>query len=183
MLKPETERGGDQADLPRNPQLRERWQKCQGMVCGEKPARYHVRHTLQCVTMAETHMGQMPYTEFMTLPGGVTDMRKGFVGLSSLAEVVLRQDPYSGDRTRTYAARRHLLAPAPARHARCDPGHDHEHPGDLRAHRHQTRSSQAWGRENSRHVGDEAVKGFTDERRAASGDCSHSGSFSCSSSA
>jgi len=40
----------------------------QGMVCGEKPARYHVRHTLQCVTMAETRMGQMPYTEFMTLP-------------------------------------------------------------------------------------------------------------------
>ncbi len=27
---------------------------------------------------------------------GVTDMRKGFVGLSALAEAVLRQDPYSG---------------------------------------------------------------------------------------
>ena len=30
------------------------------------------------------------------LAAGVTDMRKGFVGLSSLAELVLRQDPYSG---------------------------------------------------------------------------------------
>ncbi len=28
--------------------------------------------------------------------GGVTDMLKGFVGLSALAEAVLRQDPYSG---------------------------------------------------------------------------------------
>ena len=30
------------------------------------------------------------------LAAGVTDMRKGFVGLSSLAESVLQQDPYSG---------------------------------------------------------------------------------------
>ncbi len=30
------------------------------------------------------------------LAGGVTDMRKGFVGLSALTEKVLRQDPYSG---------------------------------------------------------------------------------------
>ena len=27
---------------------------------------------------------------------GVTDMRKGFAGLSALAETVLRRDPYSG---------------------------------------------------------------------------------------
>ena len=30
------------------------------------------------------------------LAAGVTDMRKGFAGLSALAESVLRQDPYSG---------------------------------------------------------------------------------------
>lgn len=30
------------------------------------------------------------------LSAGVTDMRKGFAGLSSLAEKVLGQDPYSG---------------------------------------------------------------------------------------
>jgi transposase len=30
------------------------------------------------------------------LAAGVTDMRKGFVGLSSLAEKALKQDPYSG---------------------------------------------------------------------------------------
>jgi len=30
------------------------------------------------------------------LAAGVTDMRKGFNGLASLAEQVLRQDPYSG---------------------------------------------------------------------------------------
>lgn len=30
------------------------------------------------------------------LAAGVTDMRKGFAGLSALAETVLRQDPYSG---------------------------------------------------------------------------------------
>ncbi len=30
------------------------------------------------------------------LAAGVTDMRKGFVGLSTLTEQVLRQDPYSG---------------------------------------------------------------------------------------
>ncbi|MFC7049523.1 IS66 family insertion sequence element accessory protein TnpB [Emcibacter nanhaiensis] len=30
------------------------------------------------------------------LAAGVTDMRKGFAGLSSLAERVLEQDPYSG---------------------------------------------------------------------------------------
>lgn len=30
------------------------------------------------------------------LAAGVTDMRKGFAGLSSLAEKALRQDPYSG---------------------------------------------------------------------------------------
>ncbi len=30
------------------------------------------------------------------LAGGVTDMRKGFVGLSTLTEKVLQKDPYSG---------------------------------------------------------------------------------------
>ena len=30
------------------------------------------------------------------LAAGVTDMRKGFAGLSALAEKVLQQDPYSG---------------------------------------------------------------------------------------
>ena len=30
------------------------------------------------------------------LAAGVTDMRKGFAGLSALAEQVLKQDPYSG---------------------------------------------------------------------------------------
>ena len=30
------------------------------------------------------------------LAGGVTDMRKGFVGLAALAEQILKADPYSG---------------------------------------------------------------------------------------
>ena len=30
------------------------------------------------------------------LAAGVTDMRKGFAGLSALSEQILRQDPYSG---------------------------------------------------------------------------------------
>ena len=30
------------------------------------------------------------------LAAGVTDMRKGFAGLSSLAQLALKQDPYSG---------------------------------------------------------------------------------------
>lgn len=30
------------------------------------------------------------------LAGGVTDMRKGFVGLAALAERILKADPYSG---------------------------------------------------------------------------------------
>ena len=38
----------------------------------------------------------VPTSTKIWLAGGVTDMRKGFVGLSSLAEAVLRQDPYSG---------------------------------------------------------------------------------------
>ena len=38
----------------------------------------------------------VPASTKIWLAGGVTDMRKGFVGLSSLAEAVLRQDPYSG---------------------------------------------------------------------------------------
>jgi transposase len=38
----------------------------------------------------------VPTSTKIWLAGGVTDMRKGFVGLSSLAEQVLRQDPYSG---------------------------------------------------------------------------------------
>jgi transposase len=38
----------------------------------------------------------VPTSTKIWLAGGVTDMRKGFVGLSALAEQVLRQDPYSG---------------------------------------------------------------------------------------
>ena len=38
----------------------------------------------------------VPVSTKIWLAGGVTDMRKGFVGLSALAESVLRQDPYSG---------------------------------------------------------------------------------------
>ncbi len=38
----------------------------------------------------------VPTSTKIWLAGGVTDMRKGFVGLSALAEAVLRQDPYSG---------------------------------------------------------------------------------------
>ena len=38
----------------------------------------------------------VPTATKIWLAGGVTDMRKGFVDLSSLAEAVLRQDPYSG---------------------------------------------------------------------------------------
>ncbi len=36
----------------------------------------------------------VPASTKIWLAGGVTDMRKGFVGLSVLAEKVLRQDPY-----------------------------------------------------------------------------------------
>ncbi len=38
----------------------------------------------------------VPASTKIWLAGGVTDMRKGFVGLSVLTEKVLRQDPYSG---------------------------------------------------------------------------------------
>ncbi len=38
----------------------------------------------------------VPSTTKVWLAAGVTDMRKGFVGLSTLTEQVLRQDPYSG---------------------------------------------------------------------------------------
>lgn len=38
----------------------------------------------------------VPTSTKIWLAGGVTDMRKGFVSLSVLAEKVLRQDPYSG---------------------------------------------------------------------------------------
>ena len=38
----------------------------------------------------------VPASTKIWLAGGVTDMRKGFVGLSARAEAVLRQDPYSG---------------------------------------------------------------------------------------
>ena len=37
-----------------------------------------------------------PASTKIWLAGGVTDMRKGFVGLSALAEKVLKADPYSG---------------------------------------------------------------------------------------
>ncbi len=38
----------------------------------------------------------VPVRTRVWLAGGVTDMRKGFVGLSAMTEKVLRQDPYSG---------------------------------------------------------------------------------------
>jgi len=39
------------------------------------------------------------------LCAGVTDMRKGFAGLSSLAEKVMGQDPYSGQETKMFERR------------------------------------------------------------------------------
>jgi len=38
----------------------------------------------------------VPSNTRVWLAAGVTDMRKGFAGLSALAQSVLRQDPYSG---------------------------------------------------------------------------------------
>jgi len=38
----------------------------------------------------------VPMQARIWLAAGVTDMRKGFNGLSALAEKVLKQDPYSG---------------------------------------------------------------------------------------
>jgi transposase len=38
----------------------------------------------------------VPSSTRVWLAAGVTDMRKGFNGLSALAEGVLRQDPYAG---------------------------------------------------------------------------------------
>ena len=38
----------------------------------------------------------VPMSAKVWLAAGVTDMRKGFNGLSALAEKVLKQDPYSG---------------------------------------------------------------------------------------
>ncbi len=38
----------------------------------------------------------VPSSTKVWLAAGVTDMRKGFNGLSALAEKVLEQDPYSG---------------------------------------------------------------------------------------
>jgi hypothetical protein len=39
-------RGRNETDLSGDPQLRERRQKCQRMVCRAQPVRYHVRGTL-----------------------------------------------------------------------------------------------------------------------------------------
>ena len=47
------------------------------MVCSPQSIRYHVRGTLQCVTVAKPRMGQMPYTEFMTLPAALKDLGRG----------------------------------------------------------------------------------------------------------
>lgn len=55
-------------DLLGDPQLRERWTKCSGMVCRPQPFRHNVRGSLQCVTVSKTRMGQPRYTKFMTLP-------------------------------------------------------------------------------------------------------------------
>lgn len=41
------------------------------MVCSQKPVRYYVRGALQRVTVSETRMGHVRYTEFMTLPSTV----------------------------------------------------------------------------------------------------------------
>jgi len=38
----------------------------------------------------------VPASTRIWLAGGVTDMRKGFVGLSAMTEQVLKGDPYSG---------------------------------------------------------------------------------------
>jgi len=38
----------------------------------------------------------VPASTKIWLAGGVTDMRKGFVGLSTLTEKVLQKDPFSG---------------------------------------------------------------------------------------
>ena len=38
----------------------------------------------------------VPSNAKVWLAAGVTDMRKGFAGLSSLAQTVLKLDPYSG---------------------------------------------------------------------------------------
>jgi transposase len=38
----------------------------------------------------------VPATTKIWLAGGVTDMRKGFVGLAALSEQILKADPYSG---------------------------------------------------------------------------------------
>jgi transposase len=38
----------------------------------------------------------VPTNTKVWLAAGVTDMRKGFIGLSALAETVLKADPYSG---------------------------------------------------------------------------------------
>lgn len=40
-------RGSDQADLSRNPKLRERRKECQGMVCSPQPVRDNVRRALR----------------------------------------------------------------------------------------------------------------------------------------
>ena len=41
-------------------------------------------------------MSPVPASTRVWLAAGVTDMRKGFAGLSALIEQVLRQDPYCG---------------------------------------------------------------------------------------
>jgi transposase len=38
----------------------------------------------------------VPSSTRIWLAGGLTDMRKGFVGLSAKAQTVLKADPYSG---------------------------------------------------------------------------------------
>ncbi|MET4128653.1 hypothetical protein ACSSV6_001699 [Roseovarius sp. MBR-38] len=41
------------------------------MVCRPQSIRYHVRRTLQRVTVTETRMARTSYTEFMTLPEAI----------------------------------------------------------------------------------------------------------------
>ena len=46
--------------------------------------------------IAITAMIQVPASTKVWLAAGVTDMRKGFNGLSSLAQKALQEDPFSG---------------------------------------------------------------------------------------
>jgi hypothetical protein len=117
-LVPDRE-GRDEADLSRDPQLRERRQKCPGMVCSSEPVRYHAWRAARLVIVSETRMGQPRYTEFMALPlrglkkRGLTVPPELATGDGALGFWTALRDVFPGTREqRCWGERRPGIGPA-----------------------------------------------------------------------